>query len=166
MAEEKKKGEDHEELKKAYAEAKIKYNLIPNYEELDREFEISVIDPDRAHFIVKDVKNAICAKIHKFIDNLAPVINPQPSSLHSMVEVKLFEKEEVNDMFAFYKRLMHLLHKSILMALKSEADEANFINDLWKEWPQIKNKMTAYIVKITEGWSKEDHEENNNEYLS
>jgi len=162
----KEKCEDHEVLKKAYDEVKTRYNLVPTFEELDNEFEITVIEPERAHFIVRDINRAICSKIHKFIDNLAPIISPQPSSMHSMVEVKLFEKHEVEEMFKYYKKLMHLLHKSILLSLKEEKDEAEFINEIWKDWPQIKNPIISYMSKITEGWSKEDIEEHTNEYLS
>lgn len=164
MAKEK-KSEDREELKKAYAEAKKKYNLVPTFEELDKEFEITMIDPDRIHFIVKDIKNAICSKLHKFAEYITPIINPQPASLHSMIETKFFEKEEIGETFEFYKRVYYLLHKAIVLGLKSEKDEANFINEVWKEWPQIKNKIKGYMSKITEGWAKEEKEEEREEYL-
>ena len=163
---EKEKGENHEELKNAYAEAKVKYNLIPTFEDLDKEFEISVMDPDRAHFIVRDIKRTMCTKLHKFVDYLNPIISPQPSSLHSMIETKFFEKNELDGMFEFYKKIWHLLHKSILTGITSEKDEAEFINLLWGEWPQSKNKMIGYMSKITDGWAKEDKEEHTNEYLS
>lgn len=165
MAKEKEKGEDHEVLKEAYDKAKAKFNLIPTFEELDKDFEISVIDPDRIHFIIRDVKRAISSKLHKFIDNLAPILSPQPSSLHSLIEVKLFEKEEVNDMFKFYKKLMQLLHKSILTTLKTEKDEADFVNEIWQDWPKLKSKMRTYMERITDGWLKEDEEEIRDEYL-
>lgn len=162
---EKDKGEDHEVLKEAYDEVRKKYKLIPTFEELDREFEVTLIDPDRTHFIIKDINRTICSKLHKFIDNILPIINPSPSSLHSMVETKFFEKENADGMFEFYKKLMYLLHKAILLSLKSEKEEAEFINEVWKEWPQLKDKMIFYMDKITKGWAKKEKEEKREEYV-
>ena len=163
--EKERRGEDHEVLKEAYNKVKKKYNLIPTFEQLDKEFEITLIDPDRAHFIIRDINRTICSKIHKFIDNIGPIINPSPSSVHSMIETKFFEKGELNQIFELYKNLMYLLHKAILTSLKSEKEEAEFINEIWNKWPKLKEKMIFYMSKITEGWAKEEKEEKREEYV-
>jgi len=160
-----KRGEDHEELKKAYAKVRKKYKLIPTFEELDKEFEITLIDPDRIHFLIRDINRAINSRLHKCVDSILPIINPHPSSLHSMMETKFFEKQNTAKLFEFYKKIMYLIHKSILSSVKSEKDEANFINEVWKEWPKIKSEMIEYLTKITEGWAKTEKEENREDYL-
>ena len=160
-----KRREDHDVLKEAYENARKRYGLIPTFEQLDKEFEITMIDPDRVHFIVKDVKRTICSKLHKFIDYIVPIINPSPSSLHSMIETKFFDKDELDEMFEFYKRLWYFLHKAILVGLRSEKDEAALINEIWTEWPKIKDKMNKYMDRITDGWAKEEKEEKREVYL-
>ncbi|MBD3262757.1 hypothetical protein GF374_00050 [Candidatus Woesearchaeota archaeon] len=157
--------EDYEVLKEAYDKAKKKYNLSPNFEELDKEFEVSIIDGDRERFIVEYVRRAICSRIHKMINYLTPVLHPQPSSLHSMIESKFFKKEETDKLFEFYKKLHHWLHKGLLKSFQSEEEIAKFINEIWEIWPEIKDKVIIYMSKIVTGWEKQEKEDLDNGYL-
>lgn len=157
-------GEDLEKLKEEYEEARKKYNL-PSFEEIDKEFELRKLES--GGFIIKDVRRIIVNKLQSFADWLTPILNPHPESLHSAIETKIFEKQEISDMLAFYKRLGHLIHMSLIASLKTEQDEINFIKDILLEYPEMKIKILGYVEKIAEGWARNEEDKNyRSEYSS
>jgi hypothetical protein len=150
-------------LKQEYEKIRVKYKL-PGFDELDEAFEIRKTDYDL--FLVREVRRAMCHKLTAFADLIEPILNPAGHSLHSMIETKIFEKEELDDMYKFYKKLWHLVHKSIYLSLISEKDEAEFIKEAWKGWPEIKKTIEIYAKKISDGWAKEEKESAGDHYLS
>lgn len=159
---EKEKPEKLEKLKLEYEKLKQKYKL-PSFDELNDEFEIYDIKPNS--FIIREVRRRIIHKMEDFLSLLNPILNPNPNSLHSMVETKIFEKQDVESMFEFYKKLFQLAHKSISASLESEAAEAAWVNEVWKAWLDIKKKIAGYSKKITEGWGKVEPEVFTDKYL-
>ena len=69
-------------------------------------------------------------------------------------------------MLAFYKRLGHLIHMSLVASLKSEEEEVKFIKELLNEYPEIKAKISRYVARIADGWAKSEENKNHSEYLS
>ena len=150
-------------LKEEYKKLQTKYKL-PSFDELDEEFEIRKTDYDL--FLVREVRRAMCHKLTAIADLIEPILNPAGHSLHSMIETKIFEKEELDDMYKFYKKLWHLVHKGIYLSLVSEKEEAEFIKEMWKAWPEIKKTAEKYAKKISDGWAKEEKEGLSDHYLS
>jgi hypothetical protein len=155
--------ENLERLKEEYKKVQAKYKL-PSFEELDEEFEIRKIDYDL--FLIKEVRRTICHRLTAFADLIEPILNPAGHSLHSMIETKIFEKEDLEEMYKFYKKLWHYAHKGIHASLTSEKDEVEFIKEVWKIWPELKKPIREYSEKITEGWGKEEKEGVGEHYLS
>ena len=151
-----------EKLKIEYDKLKQKYKL-PAFDELNNEFEIYDIKTNA--FIIREIVRRIIRRAEDFLILLNPILNPNPNSLHSMVETKIFEKQDLEPMFDFYKKLFQLAHKGITASLESEAAEAAWINDAWKAWPDIKKKIAGYSKKITEGWGKVEKEVFSDKYL-
>ena len=151
-----------EKLKIEYDKLKQKYKL-PAFDELNNEFEIYDIKTNA--FIIREIVRRIIRRAEDFLSLLNPILNPNPNSLHSMVETKIFEKQDLEPMFDFYKKLFQLAHKGITASLESEAAEAAWINDAWKAWPDIKKKIAGYSKKITEGWGKVEKEVFSDKYL-
>lgn len=159
---EKEKTDKLEKLKIEYDKLKQKYKL-PNFDELDNEFEIRTIKANS--FIIKDIRRSMIHRIEDILSLINPVLNPNPSSLHSLVETKIFEKQDMEPMFTFYKKLFQLAHGGITAALESESAEAAWINEVWKAWPEIKKQALDYSKKITTGWGKAESEVFTDKYL-
>jgi RNA processing factor Prp31 len=159
---EKEKPDKLEKLKAEYEKLRQKYKL-PSFDELNNEFEIYDIKPNS--FIIREIRRRIIRKMEDFLSLLNPILNPNPNSLHSMIETKIFEKQDMEPMFEFYKKLFQLAHKSIPASLESESAEAAWINEVWKAWPDLKKQITGYSKKITEGWGKVEPEVFTDKYL-
>ena len=151
-----------EKLKEEYEKVRKKYSL-PAFDEIDSEFEIRKIDFDL--HLVKEIRRLVTHKFSGIADLFEPILNPG-QSVHSAVESKIFEKEDVEEMFKFYKKLWYHIHKSIAVSFVSEKEEAEFIKEMWKLWPEIKKTAQKYAQKIAEGWAKEEKERAGDHYLS
>ena len=159
---EKEKSDKLEKLKAEYEKLKQKYKL-PDFNGLDDEFEIRTIKANS--YIIKEIRRLIIHKIEDILSLINPVLNPNPQSLHSLIETKIFEKQDIEPMFEFYRKLFQLAHEGITASLESEASEASWINKAWKEWPDIKKKAHSYSKKISDGWGKAEKEVFADKYL-
>lgn len=152
-----------ERLKKEFEKVRAKYEL-PSFDELDNEFEIRKIDFDL--FLIKEVRRAVTHRLTAIADLLEPILSPSEHNLHSVIESKIFEKGDVDEMFTYYKKLWHHAHEGIAASLISEKEEAEFIKKIWKIWPEIKKTALGYAKRIAEGWAKEEEERHGDHYLS
>jgi hypothetical protein len=159
---EKEKPDKLEKLKLEYEKLKQKYKL-PTFDELNDEFEI--FDIKANSFIIREIRRRIIHKAEDFLSLLNPILNPNPNSLHSLIETKIFEKQDLEPMFDFYRKLFQLAHKGITASFEPEAAETAWINEVWKAWPEIKKQIAGYSKKITEGWGKVEKEVFTDKYL-
>ena len=153
--------EELECLKAEYEKLRKKYNL-PQFEELDEEFEIRKVDYDL--FLIREIRRLVLSKLDFVASLLEPILDPG-KSLHSMIETKFFEKYNIELMFDFYKKLWKIIHEGISASLTSEKAEAEFIKDVWKQWPEIKKQSIEYADKIAAGWGKVEKEVFADKYL-
>jgi|GEM_PF-6290464 len=154
--------EDLEKLKEEYKALQQKYTL-PDFDEIDKEFEIRKIDTNL--FLIKEIRRVILQKLDFSVALIEPILNPSPSSLHSFVETKFFAKQNIEPMFDFYKKVWHWMHLGISVSYMQEKDEAEWINDVWKAWPEIKKETGKYSKQIADGWSKVEKEIFSDRYL-
>lgn len=152
-----------EKVKVKYEDLRKKYNL-PKFDDFNSEFEIVKADVD-INF-AKELRRTISHKLQAYAEWFEPVLNPNPSSLHSIVETKIFEKQELQPLFDLYKRLWHLIHLGLQASLQTEADEIKFVKQVWDEWPTLKKEIARYIEKLARGWLEKSHESVDSGYVS
>lgn len=162
MAEKEKDKECLEKLKEEYEKVRKKYSL-PAFDEIDNEIEIRKIDYDM--HLIKEIRRLVIHKFSGLADLFEPILNPG-HGLHSAVEAKIFEKDEVEEIFAFYKKLWYYVHKGIAISLLTEKDEAEYIKEMLKILPEMKKITHKYAQKIADGWAKEEKEKAGDHYLS
>jgi len=155
--------ENLEKLKIEYEKVRAKYGL-PDFDEIDSEFEIRKADAEM--FIIKEIRRAVIHKLTGIADFLEPVLNPSGHDMHSCVESKIFDKDEVDEMYKYYKQLWCHVHKAIHASLVSEKEEAEVIKEILKAWPEFRKKAQHYTKKIAEGWAKEEIESSAEHYMS
>lgn len=142
--------EELKQIKAEYEKARKRYAL-PIFEDMDREFEIRLVE--ERGVIVKEVRRAIITHLQNFSSFFLPVLDPNPQELHSLIEMNVFNKKEVEELLKFYKKLYHLVHKGLTVSLLSEKAEADFVKEIWEMWPQIKAEAHKYMQKITDEWA-------------
>lgn len=147
--------------KEIYEGYKNKYNL-PEFERLEYFLEINCFDEKR--FALQTIRKKINEKIHKFIEELDSIVQPEATAI-SMYENSFFSEKERTDAFDIYKKLMGLSRHSDLITL-TEDNEANaaFINEFFNTFDEIREKLEKIIQKQRNCWS--ENSEINNKVLN
>lgn len=138
-----------DELKKEYK----KYQL-PDFDEFNRNFQISGISPD--DFSLNAVRRRIVEKIEKFSDMVEDILQPDVT-IQSLYESKAFDEEKRKGIFDIYKKLKGIERQSAIVEIDS-ADKQNieFINNTFNEWMKLKAKLKPILEELRQSWEKED----------
>jgi len=145
------------DIEKEYNEVRKKYGL-PEYSQLNNEFEISCIDKEE--FILRQIRRKIVEKMEFFSDILEGILQPDTASLAEMYECRIFDDDEKSKAMHIFKRLMLIQKESIEAAVEnSQQLNADFINKSFKEWLSLKKDLKQIIKKIIESWGKESEME-------
>lgn len=143
-----------QEIEKKYNELKKKHKL-PEFREMDFEFEISSLED--TNFPMRAVVRRIAEKLDFYTTMLEEVLQPDTSSLYAMHEMKYFQADEKNAMYAIYTKLMNLNRQSIEALLeRDEKSEADFIITVFDEWKKIKAELLKFVKKMRASWNAEE----------
>lgn len=151
-----------EDIKKEYSKLQKKYKL-PNFEELDKNFEVSSIE--NAKLLHVNIRKKIAEKIQGFCEVLEGLLHPN-TDLTSIYEDKFFSDKEKGKMFDLYKKLMVLARSALELSIEAdEKEDAEFIKNINQEWKSIKEEFYKVANKLKESWEKETEAESKLEYL-
>ena len=141
------------EIKDQYNLLKSKYNL-PVFNEIDHVFEISIIDNE--HFLLREIRKIIIAKIKSFTDILEDIIHPN-STVSAYHECRFFSEDEKKQLYDLYGKLMGVIRTSNMLEVDSSDElEARFINDSFNAWPIMKKDLAVIMKKLRDCWSAEE----------
>ena len=141
------------DIEKEYIELSKKYKL-PKFKDIDEEFELSSFESER--FLLKDTLRRIAEKLEFYIDVIGNLVHPDGTSISSMYEIRFFSDNEKNEMYMLFKKMMKFHRNVIELVLSNDAKEqAQFLNDFFSEWMEMKNRLRMYIGKMKESWEKE-----------
>ena len=130
-----------------------KYKL-PKFEEIDKEFEISSLENER--FLIRNTLRKIAEKLEIYSDAIGNLVHPDGSSLSSMYEVRFFSDDEKDGMYRMFKKLMKVNRDIAAIVLRAdEKKEAEFLNDFFNGWLNMKEELIDYIWKMRDSWEKE-----------
>ena len=82
------------------------------------------------------------------------VLQPE-TSVTSLYESKIFNDKERNEIFNLYTKLMYYHRYSIEAAFEEDSKTIDFINAFFREWPELKKKISEFSKKSKEGWEKD-----------
>jgi len=151
-----------EKIRKKYEELKKKYSL-PDFEELNKEFEISTIEHE--DFLLREIRKKIADKINTMCEFFEDLLSPD-NTMANLYEYKAFDDDERKKIFKLYKRVKVLEKLSLELSLNSdEANESEFINNFFNSWNKIKSEIITIIRKIKVFWEKESAKKDSEDYF-
>ena len=143
----------NKEIEKQYNE--LKNHKLPEFKELDFEFEIS--DLEETNFLLKAIIRRMAEKLDFYSTMLEEVLQPDTSNLYAMHETKFFDEDEKKQMYELYTKLMNFNRQSIEVSLEhNEKNEADFINNLLNEWKALKQELLMFVRKMRASWKTEE----------
>lgn len=151
-------------VKEAYNKIKKKYSVLPVYNELNDEFEISSIENEE--FLLREIRKKIGEKFSAFMERLATILQPESISISEFYEFRCFSNDEKTKLFNLFKELRfqyrHFTHLELLLDDKKDAEA---IADSLKFWKGFRKKLLPYFAALEQCWAKEYAEKEILEYL-
>lgn len=140
-------------IKDAYEKLRKKYKVLPDFEKIDNEFEISTIE--KKDFLIRNIKRKINEKLELLNNVLDKMVHPDPASLIEMVEAKCFDYDDRSQIFELHKKLL-LLQKDILELdlLQDEKTDVDFIKKITEQWSSIRKEMLPNVRKLKDCWKE------------
>ncbi|VVB81222.1 Uncharacterised protein [uncultured archaeon] len=151
-------------IKEAYANVKKEHPILPDFDKINKEFELDLIESE--HFFLRQIKKKIAEKIEPLAEILEHIINPDPNILVDMYECKCFtngEKKQVTDVFRHLMEQYRALLETDLMS--DDNVDAEIIKKIYDVWVQDKKILIPLLKKLRECWQKHVEPKEILEYL-
>jgi hypothetical protein len=155
------KEQEKKQLRDEYLKLKSKYSL-PDYDSLDKDFEIGEIDPDEN--ILREILKEMHEQIDFYSRLLENLIQPD-SKLSDMKEAGNFTQEDQDLILELYRKCMLMNRTLLLTNLEYNDDEAakNIIH-MHKEWQDIKKDLKHILTKMRDTWKQDTKKETHGGY--
>lgn len=142
------------DVEKEYSELGKKHKL-PEFKEIDFEFEIS--DLDETNFLFRAIIRRIAEKLDFYTTMLEEVLQPDTSNLYAMHETRYLAEADKSQIYEIYAKLMNLNRQSIEVSLEhTEKGQAEFINNALNEWKTLKVELLKFVRKMKASWKAEE----------
>lgn len=152
-----------EKLKTKYAEFEKRLDL-PEFKNLNNEFGIEKTDYDTDLFL-KEIIKSIADKFQNYMRFIEGIINPSNTSIFVFNLVKLIDNGKRIKLSKVYEKISEFEVKLIKLDLESnEETEAQFINESYKIWIEIKKDIIEIIDFVNENWNAKT-EQNKRDYF-
>lgn len=136
-------------IKDAYEKLRKKYDL-PEFNKINSEFEISTIEHEE--FLLSNIRKKIKERLAFFIDALEPTVQPT-EAIANIYELRQLSEDERNAAMEIYKKLMYWIRAATeMMACADERRDAEFIKELFRQWPEMKRELINVFSRLKEVW--------------
>ncbi|MBU4308592.1 MAG: hypothetical protein KJ566_02255 [Nanoarchaeota archaeon] len=141
-----------EKLKEKYLEIQKRFGL-PDFDELNREFQIEKIDSDETDYLIREIRKFFAEKFSNYMRFVEALLNPSNSPLFVFSIVKSLNSDDKTILQEVYKKLAKIEVDLIEVDLDfSEEKEAEFIKENYKVWKEIKKDLLKIIEVVKKNW--------------
>ncbi len=151
-------------LKKEYKKYQKKYKL-PDFSDLNQEFEIEKIQEKETEFLLREIRRAISDKIAAFLRFFELFLNPQAAPVFILAVIKTLNNQDKVVIEKIYHTLVNFELTSITLDINyNEKKEAEFIKYIFKKWRNLKDELNKFS-KIIERIKIKEKKENRKNYF-
>ena len=141
-----------EEFKKEFLEVQKKYNL-PSFEELNQHFYIDKLVDVETDYLVREIRKLVVDKFANYVRFIETFLHPTSAPMFVLSAVRLMNIEDKNKLTEIYSKLSKYEIKVIELDLCfSEKNDAEFINEAFDLWKNVKDDLLAFVKKISANW--------------
>jgi hypothetical protein len=140
-------------MKEAYKKLKTEFRELPEFEDLDNEFEITLIE--ETAFPLRNIRRKITEKVEFYTKFLEEQLQPE-ATLPSIHECKYFTELEKSDMFKLYMKLMVIYRAAAQLGIEEDDKKTvSFIKMTLQEWKEMKPELLKNVKKMRDAWKKD-----------
>ena len=142
-----------EDIQQKYTELKNRHKL-PDFEELDHEFEISVIE--HPQFLLREMVRKILDAWETPLHLLEGLLQPDTNSLNNLHEYRALDEKGKGEAYAIYRELMVLQREAQALLVELDGKKlASFVSKALSEWKSIKTGLLIIIQKMADSWKND-----------
>ena len=148
-----------EELKKAYQEQKKKYVSLPDYETLNKEFELEDYFQDRKYvsrFLLRQIRRRLADYLFFWANLIHNSLAPPPNSMILTREYQELSEDQKQKLFQVVQKIMLQSRTSLQFELeKEDKKDAEYIQKAYKTMKEIHPELKQYVAQLIKCWEKE-----------
>jgi len=144
-------------LKKDYEKLQNKHKL-PDFNRLNEEFEIEKLQERETDFLLRNIRRAMVEKIAVVLRFLEVIVNPTEGSapLYIFSVMKNISSDTKKIVEKVYGTLTAMELNALALDIQyDEKKEVVFINEISKEWSNVKKHLIEITEKLEVVWSHE-----------
>jgi hypothetical protein len=155
-----KKESELAKLKENYKKIE-KTHYLPEFDKLNSEFAIEKLAEIETDFLVREVARIMAEKFSNYMRFVELVLNPSNAPMFIFSIIKTMGESEKKKFAEIYKELAKIELNLIELDVDfSEKKEADFINNSYKTWMNMKKDFQEVIEKIRENWDNKSENGN------
>lgn len=155
-----KKESELAKLKENYKKIEKAHNL-PEFDKLNAEFAIEKLAEIETDFLVREVARIMAEKFSNYMRFVEIVLNPSNAPMFIFSIIKTMGESEKKKFAEIYKELAKIELNLIELDVNfSEKKEAEFINNSYKTWMNMKKEFQEVIAKIRANWDNKSENGN------
>ena len=139
--------------KDSYETLKKKHPQLPQFEQINSEFEILTIEKEE--FLLREIKRKIGEKIEPVLELLERLIVPDGNSFTDLHECQCYTKQEKKQILDVFRKLMQqhrmLLHSDLIL---EDENDALLISKITEDWKTARKEIAPLIKKLSECWER------------
>ncbi len=141
-----------ESLKKNYEVIRKKHSL-PEFEELNKDFQIEKISEYETDLLVREVRRFISDKLSNYLRFIEGLLNPVNVPVFVFSIVKSLSSEDREKLSEIYKRIARMEVKIIELDLEyDEKKEADAVREFSEIWQKDKKVLLEIVSTIDSNW--------------
>jgi hypothetical protein len=153
-----------EKLKQNYKDIQKIHNL-PDFNKLNSEFTIEKLAEIETDFLIREIARIMAEKFSNYLRFVELVLNPVNSPMFIFSLIKSMGESEKKKFSEIYKELARIELNLIELDVDfSEKKEAEFINNSYKIWLNMKEDFLGVIEVIKSNWDSKS-ENHNKDYF-
>jgi len=141
-------------IKDAYEHLKKTHVILPEFDKLNNEFEISTIETEE--FLLRQIRRKIAERFEPVLELFEHIINPDPGSFNDAYECRALTNGEKKQLIELFRKMMEnyrlLTEADLLCDDKTDADSIRKISD---QWVEQKKQVIPLIKKLRANWQKQ-----------
>ena len=147
------------DIETEYIKLRKKFKYLPNFDLVNKDFEISLIDKNS--FIIRSIRRKINDKVIFFCRIIENILYPSLQSAISGYEAGFFNEQEKTKLVLLHKKLMIIERNSLLLDVECGSDEEDvkYIIEVNKQWQDFKKELLVMIEKMKDVWKEETKDE-------
>ncbi len=143
---------------KLYNALSKKYKKMPDFKQLDSEFELSSMKEDEVNelYFSRIVRRRIYEKFYNFNIGLVTIINPQVPSIILSHENKFFSNDDRDLIMSIVNKLMKVEREHLILETEfDESKDADFITSSFGVWIEVKPSIKKILTVMKDSWGRE-----------